>query len=234
VSAFSTLAAFAALGVLSLPHCLLMCGPIAARACASSPGAGSRGALAYLAGRTTSYVFIGASAGTMGAALLGEAGRHASLVLIELAAVVLFFQGLRRLFPRTTILSPSAGPGRLLARIYSVLPTGGLPLGLATGFLPCGALAAALTLAVAAGHPLLGAAGMAVFSLAGAPVLVLSLLAALRRRGAGGGRFVLLSRWAGAVMILLALAIAVRPFTDRVPVAAHDHCEAAPAPVALR
>lgn len=225
----STLAAFASLGILSIPHCILMCGPLAARACSARSGGAKREGLAYLAGRTTSYVFLGATAGTVGAGLMSEAGRNASIVLVELAALVLFLQGMHRLFPRTIFFTPAIGSGGVLERMFSMLPTGGLPLGLATGFLPCGALAAALALAVAAGNPILGGAGMGVFALAGAPVLVLPLLLAARRNGGGPIAAISLSRWAGAAMIVLAVGIAVRPFTDSLGSPARTHCNTASA-----
>lgn len=235
MSELSTLAAFASLGILSLPHCILMCGPIAARACAGPSGVSKSSGFGYVVGRTTSYIFIGATAGTVGAALLSEAGRSASIILIEFAALILFVQGVHRLLPRLSLAAFARGRnhvvGRFLGRILAMLPTGGLPLGLATGFLPCGALAAALALAAATGHPVLGAAGMAVFSLAGAPVLILPLLLAARRSNATSTRAISLSRWAGAAMVVLAVGIAVRPFTDRLASSPDDHCAAAPASV---
>lgn len=64
--------------------------------------------------------------------------------------------------------------------IASVVPRRALPLGLATGVLPCGMLMSAWALAASTGRPSLGALSMAVFSLASAPALIGSILAARR------------------------------------------------------
>ena len=51
-------------------------------------------------------------------------------------------------------------------------PSGGYPLGVVLGFLPCGFLYAALTTTAASGSPLLGALGMLAFGLGTVPALV--------------------------------------------------------------
>ncbi|MFW6051691.1 MAG: sulfite exporter TauE/SafE family protein, partial [Myxococcota bacterium] len=63
------LAAGAAAGLASVPHCAAMCGPLAAYACARG---GGRGAPAwYQLGRTASYGALGALAGGLGHAVTG-------------------------------------------------------------------------------------------------------------------------------------------------------------------
>lgn len=74
---------------------------------------------------------------------------------------------------------------RAAARIDRSRPLGGVLLGAALGFLPCGFLYGALTAAAASGSPLLGAAGMAGFGLGTAPALVAVGLAG----GAAGRRW---------------------------------------------
>ena len=90
--------------------------------------------------------------------------------------------------------------------------SGGYPLGVVLGFLPCGFLYAALATTAASGSPLLGALGMLAFGLGTVPALV-----AVGIAGQAAGR-----RWqrgvaaaAPAVMLLnaaLLTALALRGF----------------------
>jgi uncharacterized protein len=64
-----------------------------------------------------------------------------------------------------------AGWTRAIARLARHT-SGGYPLGVVLGFLPCGFLYAALTTTAASGSPLLGALGMLAFGLGTVPALV--------------------------------------------------------------
>ncbi len=225
VTDVATLFAFVSLGVLSIPHCMLMCGPLAARACVGRHGVSKRETLGYVFGRAAGYAFIGVLAGTFGAVVMTEAGRRISIVLIEIAALVVFVQGIHRLLPELRLTERFRSRGQIIDRAARFLPTGGLSLGMATAFLPCGALATAVALAVATGDPLLGLTGMALFAMAGTPVLVVPVLL-MTRSGAVAMRLPdSLSRAAGAALIVFAVAVAVRPFIGGAQAGSGGHCD---------
>ena len=48
-----------AAGLLSAPHCLLMCGPLAAAGCSGGPGRFVAGARGYFVGRLAAYALLG-------------------------------------------------------------------------------------------------------------------------------------------------------------------------------
>ena len=64
VSLSAWLALGAVAGASSVPHCVGMCGPLAAAACPK--GAGAAAPLRYQAGRVVSYAALGAIAGALG------------------------------------------------------------------------------------------------------------------------------------------------------------------------
>jgi sulfite exporter TauE/SafE len=114
----------------------------------------------------------------------------------------------RRDVARISVRPPRPGLPSWIGRL---LPRRGLGLGLVTGLLPCGMLAAAWALAAASGHALRGALVMAVFCAASAPALLLPLLAArpflaLRRSEA----------LAGVLWCALGVWLGVRPLLDAV------------------
>jgi sulfite exporter TauE/SafE len=212
--------AFALLGLASTPHCAAMCGPLAVRACAGGRNRvfSPRSALAYGAGRTTSYVFLGALAGALGAHVVQAAGPSAGIIAAEMLAAMLLLEAIRLLG-----LRPAWEPRLFsrLGRVFDLLPRTPLGLGLANGFLPCGSLTAALVLAAAAGSALSAAAGMGVFALATAPGLAVAPLtiafAGRAARAVGIRRRVWFpqrarSRAAGMLLAVLALWMAARPF----------------------
>jgi uncharacterized protein len=202
---------FVAGSVGSTMHCVPMCGGFVlgqvADGMARLPAARlcewrrvSRGALLpYHLGRLTTYAGLGALAGTATGALPWLGLASAALLLgavLFLAHVVRVLPGLDR--------APAGWTGAIarLARRTS----GGYPLGLVLGFLPCGLLYAALASSAAGGNPLLGALGMMAFGLGTMPALV-----AVGIAGQAAGR-----RWqrgvataAPAVMLLNAALLAV-------------------------
>lgn len=154
------IAAIVPLALVSAPHCAVMCGPLAA--CAA--GDSRRRHAGYQLGRIGSYTVVGAIAGGAGRGL-GELvpAMWVSAVATWLVALALVAAALsmiarpRRVDPRAPI------PLRRRRRLPLRLPT---PLfGLLTVFLPCGALWAAVAMAMSTGSVAGGAAAMAVFSL---------------------------------------------------------------------
>jgi sulfite exporter TauE/SafE len=178
----------------SAMHCVPMCSPFvlgqvadrmarvpAVRLCELQR---LRGALLlpYHLGRITTYAGLGALAAAIGSTLtrLPWLGRLSGLLLL-VAALLFLGQALRRLVPALHALLhdvTAAPPGfvrlivRLTGRLDRSTPLGGLLLGLALGFLPCGFLYAALTAASASGGPAVGALAMAAFGLGTVPSLV--------------------------------------------------------------
>jgi hypothetical protein len=203
--------------LLGFGHCAAMCGPIVGSLALSAAPRGARASilaqLAYHAGRVTTYGLLGGVMGLTGAfvnvagrlAGLQEAvaiGAGALLVLAGLGAAGVS-AGLRRLESRAS--------ARLVGLVRGLLEGGGpgrlYPVGLALGFLPCGAswtlfLAAAGTGSMAGGI-LLGLA----FGLGTVPALLAVGAAAAvigaRLRGA-------LYRAGGVLVALLGLLFLLR------------------------
>jgi hypothetical protein len=179
--------------VMSLGHCLGMCGPIvsafAVRQRAegtASPQRGHAGQLAlstllYHGGRITAYAAIGAVLGLLGSVVAQEDHPFQGWLSI-LAGVLMLPLGLGLLgFLPTQRWVETAGPGRWVDRsIGSLLGARGwgrhLALGFANGFLPCGPVAAVGLSAAAAGSPWRGGLAMLAYGLGTVPALfVLSM-----------------------------------------------------------
>lgn len=159
-------------GLLAVPHCLAMCGGLAAGLCALlAPRPGRSALLASLKlnlGRVAGYALLGALAGGSGsllyagldlerAALLARLASAAALILLAIAI------GCPRL--RLTRLANDramATLGHALGRLRTASP---LLLGAAWSLLPCGLSFAALLAALASGSAAAGAAVMAAFGL---------------------------------------------------------------------
>jgi sulfite exporter TauE/SafE len=214
--------AAAVLGLGVAPHCAVMCGPVAARACAARGASRLESAPGYVIGRLTSYSLVGVIVGTFGGGLLTQAASPLRIVAIELVALFLLAEGLRLIAPGWF----AAGSlGRISENIARRIPQSGLGLGLATGLFPCGALISAVLLAAISGNGLSGAAVMAVFSFASLPgVLAPSLaIAWFGRRGAGDftARF---ARAGGALLIVLAVWVGARPLFAVSATSGEGHC----------
>lgn len=197
------LAAFA-LGIGSSAHCAGMCGVFAFQAAgvAGTARAPLRLGL-YVAGKTFTYVFLGALVGAAGARVLGLAGGVQIAVGAAVGAVMIAAGiGLLRPVASASRLGRAwAAALRPFAQAVRGAHAAGGPfaLGLATGFLPCGVAYLAALQAAAIGDPLGSAASMGAFGLGTAPVLV---AAGLLGRGAlerlGAARL----RWAGGALVL--------------------------------
>jgi sulfite exporter TauE/SafE len=164
-------------GLVSSLHCLQMCGPIVLTYSVSANTAASGHPLlglhlAYNAGRTLTYMLLGAAAGAAGGAI-GWMGHLAGVE--NIAAVV---AGLAMMVTGIAMLGFGPGlerwkgvalPGRLLRPagrlIASPAASSKFQLGLMLGFLPCGQIYAALMKAVGTASSAGGALTMLAFGL---------------------------------------------------------------------
>jgi len=180
------------LGLLSLPHCMAMCGGIAMALLGSSRVAGETGrsavalqmlgpALQYGTGKLFGYMLLGAIAGLSGNLLANAAGSGAAAALRLFAAVVLvaaglhaggWWRGLRSLerltYPLWRRLST------ILRRLDSARGSHRLILGAGWGLIPCGIVYTALALALASGSVAGGMLIMLVFGLGTLPFVLLA------------------------------------------------------------
>lgn len=206
----------AALGFLGSAHCLGMCGVFAA-----SVGAGARGAggaaflgrmLAYLAGKTLGYVFLGTLMATAGRQLLSHGALHAwRWMATALAAAVVLATAARlggwlpamALPARLATTASRWIPWRSFATAARSLPGigGAAAFGLVNAWIPCGLVVAAALLAAAAASPASAALSMAAFGLATAPALTLAALAGRFMAAAPGAA---VRRIAAVLLVLLA------------------------------
>jgi hypothetical protein len=201
-------------GLLSIPHCAAMCGPLAVFGCAPRGGARDPAApLAWLAGRTGAYVVLGGLLGAGSGTVSGLAprGLETWIALGLAAALAISAVGLLRR-PAAPALSASLTPrrpslaSRLSALVLAHRPSP-LALGALTGLLPCGALWAGLAAATATGSAGLGALSMLAFSLASAPGLGLAALTASRAPSSDP----MLKRLLGGALLAGALVLTLRP-----------------------
>ncbi len=205
-------------GAAAFAHCLGMCGGFALHL-AQPAGRGRLMArqLLWHAGKTTTYMFLGAMAGWAGAWAV-----HASFLprlqdwLAYAAGGVMILMGLALigLLPKRARAADDGGEplGASLFRQFFREPTpgGALALGLATGLLPCPIVLAFLALSVQSASPLQGIALMG--AMGAGTVWSLLLL------GLTGHKLTQpLRRWgttvAGVVLILLGSATILRGTT---------------------
>jgi len=159
-------------GLMSLPHCAFMCGPLAGAACGQE-GARSRSGAAYMITRALAYMLLGALAGSAGGlidALFPPAWARMLLSLslavgMVILAVRLFRASAPRSVPEPKLVSLEMKRPTTLAKP--------MLLGALTALLPCGSLYAALLVATATASALTGALSMFGFALGSAPALVL-------------------------------------------------------------
>jgi sulfite exporter TauE/SafE len=196
-------AAFAA-GLLGGVHCAGMCGGIVGSLSAAARGPMLERQVAFNAGRIGSYALAGLIAGALGAlARHSLAAFSIQLVLFVLANVVMLLLGLYVAgWGRLLLRLEAAGGGlwrrlqpfaRRLVPIDTTAKAAGA--GALWGWIPCGLVYSMLTLALASGDALSGAAVMAAFGLGTLPNLLAAGFAAQKllairripwvRRGAG-------------------------------------------------
>lgn len=208
-----------ALGAATIPHCLGMCGPLAAFACRG--GGGARAPVRYQLGRTIAYVSLGALFGGVGSAVVSALPVSWASTITSWALAIALAVAALRLWRGSAPADDAAQPivlrrgrgrgGRgpsLFQRALAVVKRDPFAVGLLTGILPCGALFAALVLAAGTGSPVAGAAVMLGFVTAsGVGLLVAGALVArvavLRRPE--------LSRIVAVVLAVGALLLVLRP-----------------------
>lgn len=198
-------------GVLAIPHCAAMCGPLAAFACAPAGDRAPSAAapLAWLTGRTISYSVLGGIVGGLSASIAALAPAGSSRWISVALGAALFVAALG-LLARPRLVSVGRGPrsswvSRAGAFVLAHRPPT-IVLGALTGLLPCGALWAGLGSATASGTALGGAITMLAFSLTSAPGVGLAAWVAARRTPDPS-----LQRLLGAVLLLGAVVLALRP-----------------------
>ena len=162
----------------SLGHCLGMCGPLQS---AFAMRAKSRGSLVpallrYHGARIAAYAFLGGALGWLGTmARLGSVTASVQAVLSLCLGLIMIAvaMGLMGVLGWPEGLRPSL-PSRWLSHKGG---SSDLLLGLANGFLPCGAVAAVSLSAVAAAHAGIGAFLLLVYGAGTLPVLLAAGLA---------------------------------------------------------
>lgn len=149
-------------GLIGSIHCIGMCGGFAV-AC----GGSARGSVFWHAGRLTTYMILGALAGSFGGAIPGPAWAAG---VVSTALIVYFAAVLAGLLPEPQIRIP--GVQRAATRLVSRPDAGARYLfGIVNGLLPCGLVYATLAVPVALGDPTAGAAAMLLFGLGTVPAL---------------------------------------------------------------
>jgi uncharacterized protein len=165
------------LGFLSSIHCLQMCGPIVLTYSVSLNADNSRRALlpahlAYNAGRTITYMVLGAIAGAMGGTL-GFVGRLAgvqntAMILAGIAMVVTAI-AMFGIGPGSRFLSKMTIPRKLLKPVGNLISSKSAGskflLGLLLGLMPCGLVYAALMKAVGTASIIGGALTLLAFGI---------------------------------------------------------------------
>lgn len=169
-------------GLLGGAHCAAMCGGIVGAVCRG----GERGvpwarALAYNAGRVTSYAAAGAIVGGLGEAGLAlRGGAPLQQSLMFMAGVALLMLALYLLGCSPLVRSIEGAGAKLWRHLQPhtrhFLPADTMPralgLGLLWGWLPCGMVYAVLLTAAATGGAVRGAAVMAAFGAGTLPNLI--------------------------------------------------------------
>lgn len=203
------LAVFSA-SLLGSLHCAGMCGAFVACAIGidQKPNAARSAWLqaSYHVGRLVTYVMLGASAGSVGAAFdLGGRAVGLQRVAVAIAGASMVVFGVLAILRLNGVRLPSApAPAFLRRAAESVLRSAmrrppawrAAIIGLSTTFLPCGWLYAFVLTSAGSGSAAHGAIIMAVFWVGTLPVLIAlgaGMQAAFARLGALGARIPLLS-----------------------------------------
>lgn len=209
----------AALTFAASAHCLGMCGGLMVTVAARGARAGAlRDFLLLQLGKGTTYAFLGALAGLLGAALTGAAWFvWSTRVLTVVAALALASAGLTLLGRgRRTPGSWSAVLAPLWSRLFGPLletRPAGFPLvvGLAMGFFPCPLVYAGIAAAAVTASPSVGAITLAGVALGSLPALaVASLFTNFATVSDGTAWRRLMTRSAGALLILMAAVTLAR------------------------
>jgi uncharacterized protein len=172
-------------GLLGGAHCAAMCGGIVGLTCSAAATPQQRRwrfALAYNAGRISSYVLAGALAGALGQAGMAlRGGMLAQHLLMFLMGATLIVVALNVAGVAPVTRGIEAAGGFLWRRVQPHsrrflpvnTPLQALGLGALWGWLPCGMVYAVLLTALASGNPAEGALILAAFGFGTLPNLLL-------------------------------------------------------------
>lgn len=215
---FEALGAGLLAGLLSAPHCLGMCGPLAAFAAMPREGAtpSSTRPLRWQLGRALAYMTLGGIAGGVGGGMLemiAPSFTSAALSVALAAALVLAAFRIARDPERSAALRLSPLRAKRpkptwASRIFAHAPRDPFVLGVLTAFLPCGALLSGVMIAASAGSSVRGV--LVMFGFASASGLALAVAGAIGSRGLHGAPLGTRRLIAG-VLVIGALVTVLRP-----------------------
>jgi sulfite exporter TauE/SafE len=203
-------------GFLGSLHCVGMCGgfALAIDRPGSRPWRRVGGQAVFHAGKTATYVLLGAVAGLAGGAVVrAEWFRSAQAVLAVVAGVLMVAAGLQiagilREMPLGSLFGPASPYGRAFRAVLSARgPAAPFAAGALTGLLPCPLVYAFLAAALAAGGVLPAMGTMAILGLATVPALALVAGVGAAASPSARRRFV---RVAGAVVVVLGVVTVAR------------------------
>ena len=206
--------------MISLGHCIGMCGPLVSAFSLAQRREGQRAwgliptLLLYHAGRLFAYGLIGLAFGLVGSATQlagqGQAMRGGLSLLVGILMALLGLGLLGWLPTQRWVESGRLGQA-VAQRCQLLMQTrvrgGHLLLGMANGFLPCGPVYAMALGAVTVAKPLLGAVAMLAFGLGTIPVLLILGLGAGRLGRTLQDRF---NRLAAILVLLIGVQLALR------------------------
>ncbi|MCP4447436.1 MAG: sulfite exporter TauE/SafE family protein [Myxococcales bacterium] len=173
---FDVVTAGAIAGLLSAPHCAVMCGPLGVHA----TRCGSRGLARYQVARSASYAALGVGAGLLGKPLISALWSSGASFPLSVGLALVMLVGAFRIWPQHTSqesafsfsratspeeLVPLRPRKSLFRRVLGRLPKSPELIGTCSALLPCGALWSGVALSVATGSPASGAVLMVAFSL---------------------------------------------------------------------
>jgi sulfite exporter TauE/SafE len=163
------------MGLLGSAHCAVMCGPVASAICTRP-----KSSLSFNAGRIVTYAALGAVAGAFGAMAPFFAVALRPIAAILLVGLGLHLAGVSTLFTKVEKLGLP-----LWKRIAPLTqkPLHTALLGAIWGFVPCGLVYAALSVAAMAGGAAAGALTMLAFGVGTLPVMGAVAAATTAARG---------------------------------------------------
>ena len=167
--------AAAVAGLASVPHCALMCGPLAVWACGTKPTCGVLPKALFLGARLLAYGCVGGLAAYLGTwfTRVSQGSYVSSAVASVVAALLIYsaFKVFRRgdknassFVSKSKLLRKGVRPGEAVGKnVFLFRP---ILAGVSTSMLPCGALIAGLLIAAAAPSPFEGTLRMMCFGVA--------------------------------------------------------------------
>lgn len=199
-------------GILSAPHCALMCGPVGVYASRIAPSGLAR----YQVGRFLSYLLAGLTMGAIGSPVVGFLWNSAAVYALSWSLAGVMLYAAYRHWPRRAkvqepeklvqLSTKSRKP--LLTRVLARLPKRPEILGGMSLLLPCAPLWAGLVLAASSGGAVSGSLVMGSFALtSGLGFLASGIIARLLRNKPGRNRIL------SGFLVLAAVFFVMRPFS---------------------